>query len=234
VWKSNVTNRTAFASPHNDDVGSYYIGVLMADGFVNTRRKCPVVELSMALCDRELVDGLNSYLGGNQKVSVRVQTKKTSAGQQDQARICFGSRDVVENLMRCGVLPRKTFTAEADNCVANDRHFWRGMIDGDGCINFSLKNGRPYPRIVFGGGRRIVEQFIDFVKTVCPEHRAIAVRNKHVVGGELVSVAVAGRNAKRLAEVLYADAPVSLSRKLALARQAMEWNPKPRGVAVAA
>ena len=61
-----------------------------------------------------------------------------------------------------GFTPRKSW----DGCITdqrllNSRHFWRGMIDGDGSIGYRKRDG--YPLLSLVGTKIMIDQFRYFI-----------------------------------------------------------------------
>jgi hypothetical protein len=76
-----------------------------------------------------------------------------------QTEIVVSSRHLVESLISLGVTPRKSLTATPwDGPEHLMRHYWRGMVDGDGTI---VKHGDRSERwhIGFLGSEAVVEAF---------------------------------------------------------------------------
>ncbi len=136
------------------------------------------------------------FLGSEHKVG----TSKTGA-----ATISVNSDRLVADLALHGVIPNKTHVATAAS-LQHDRHFWRGVIDGDGWLGTTL--GR-YPAIHAHGSWPLMEQFATFVRSVTSStvearpHKSIA------------RVALSGASAAAVIAILYDGANIALTRKLA-------------------
>ena len=126
---------------------------------------------------------------------------------------------LVRALGALGVTPRKSATAEPwDGPVRLMRHYWRGMVDGDGGLSLRPP-GRPgSPRqwcIHLAGSRACVEAFARWASDICGS-RAQPRPYSHsrncwywVAGGNRMTPLVVRE--------LYGDCTVSLNRKQALA-----------------
>jgi hypothetical protein len=64
-------------------------------------------------------------------------------------------------LAKYGFVPRKCFNAEIKDGIENDRHVWRGVIDGDGSLGIHVRkdSGRRVPYINITGGKTVCLQF---------------------------------------------------------------------------
>jgi len=115
---------------------AYYLGLLMADGYVNHRitgAKSPRICIKLEKTDRYLVEQLQSYLqpGGN------TYPEKNSIGIQ------VVSTKLVEDLFKLGLFPNKTTVGKTFTPLNTDDlqwHFIRGYFDGDGSISTGNQN----------------------------------------------------------------------------------------------
>lgn len=182
-----------------------------------------MVELSLELSDREIVDRLNMLTGGKCAVRVITRRGRGAFGEKPQARIAFGCRKIVEDLARYGIGPRKSLTAVFAGGIETNRHAWRGVIDGDGSIFHRVlrPGGVPHPFISLVGSLALLEQFATYVAALSPGYSGTprpAGKNKphyHIV--------TSGRHAQRLAANLYEGATIALTRKAIRAAEVMKW-----------
>jgi hypothetical protein len=75
------------------------------------------------------------------------------------------SKEVVEDLVSLGVpIGKKAHTVKPLNFPEEYmHHFWRGVIEGDGCLSFRRPNTRDYPFINLVGNYQVCEGFMDFM-----------------------------------------------------------------------
>ena len=109
----------------------YWLGFIYADGcIVNTPRKqCVRVEVQWR--DREHLDRLLGFVGSNMQYYASERRGKR------YGTIVLNSRRLVSVLLGCGIHPRKTFrSCKLQEALATSRHFWRGMVDGDGSLTY--------------------------------------------------------------------------------------------------
>lgn len=129
-WLTKHTLRKdAFCEPLSPEA-RYWIGFIYADGAITpgTDGRQPMLTLDLATEDSEAVKRLQTFLGSSHKV----QTRKASV------RLQIRSRDLVADLARFNIAPRKQGHEVPPAALANDRHFWRGVIDGDGtCTDYN-------------------------------------------------------------------------------------------------
>lgn len=197
---------------------AYWLGFLMADGCVHFDKSKNRWQLSLGLSptDLEHVEAFRDFLGSNKPIRMRkprLNRFPTGYGASTGcASFLVSSKRLVDAVAKYGVVPRKTFTARAIGVEFNP-HFWRGMIDGDGCIDETSKG----VRINLVGSYSIISQFRDFVKSVSPTCQATVLPQKNIY-----RFFVNNSHAKKVAEVCYRDCRIVLRRKYEKALSIME------------
>lgn len=193
------------------DESAYWIGFLMADGCVHSVRRTMLSErelsLSLGKIDEDHVESFRSFL----KSDYPIYPDRTQRG------ISITSPGLCSALIRYGVVPRKSFTARAADVLALNRHFWRGVMDGDGCLWIEAQKYTYSHFELVGASSVLMEQFAAYVRSVAPYWRGGVVpqrQYKRVVGGASVATEVITE--------LYRDCTVALPRKLLVARAVME------------
>lgn len=174
---------------------AYWVGMLMADGSISGDR----VRLSLKRSDRQHLMEFGKFL-------------RTHAPVWDltngQSCIEVHALKLVHVLAKYGVVPRKTLTAAAPDWLARNKHFWRGAVDGDGCLH---EHKLGYPMVAFCGSHALVDQFLAFVRTVVPS------KAKATDRGNYAAVVLGGTRYAELVRTLYSGAAVSLPRKKSIA-----------------
>jgi hypothetical protein len=212
-------NEEAFATINEES--AYWIGFLMADGCVTDGRgpngaKC--ITLRLALIDGDHVRAFARFLNYGGKV-----TEHTNQLGYKGVYVSVASNRLAADLASYGVVPRKSNVAKVIG-LEMDRHFWRGVIDGDGCVR-RLKQNRIKPQlpiIQFCGSKDIVEQFLAFARLVEPAVRS----NCSVARGNHYHTSITGYAAWSVILSLYSDCTVSLPRKLHVACEILS-EPQP-------
>lgn len=108
----------------SDEETAYWLGFLFADGSVVNN----VLKIGLSAKDEDHLYKLREFLGSNQPLYA-----------QKSKNICtlaIGSKKLVDNLVSLGCTPRKTFTLTYPREMPKhlDKHFIRGLFDGDGSI----------------------------------------------------------------------------------------------------
>ncbi len=107
------------------DDSAYWLGFLLADGNVSKNTIC----INLKTSDTPHLEKFRDFVGGNQKISVSKDPRVS--------RYSFGSIKMVKDLAKWWIIPAKSYVAKVHPELENNRHFWRGMIDGDGHISLS-------------------------------------------------------------------------------------------------
>lgn len=108
---------------------AYWIGFLLADGNVyHPPKRSKQLNLGLAEKDWEHLEKFKKFIGSDKKLYY-------NAGG---VFISFYSNRIVEKLAEYGIVPRKSKIAKVSEGLNNNRHFWRGMIDGDGWVGHRM------------------------------------------------------------------------------------------------
>lgn len=196
-----------------NEESAYWIGMLMADGCVKNNYIC----LALMIKDKDHVKKFRDFLGATQHKLRRTRRKKDGKIYW-QAVFKVASAKLVQKLAEYGVVPLKTHTAKVCDALKYNKHFWRGVIDGDGSLT---TNNKIYPCICLVGSKPLCEQFRDYVKTHIPQCFANVYPTKTIFG-----FAVAATFAVTIIKELYQNCTVALDRKLERAKKHMEWTGK--------
>lgn len=211
-WRKLQPREDAFDSAEASEEAAYWVGFLLADGCVHstTGRRQPVISLDLKASDRGHVEALAAFLGLPQEV--------VRPGHQGRsAALSIRSSRLADALARYGVVPRKSLTAEP-KLLTGSRHFWRGVVDGDGCLHITrvrkkYETGRRAV-LQFTGSEKVTAAFAVFAASVAAGCEAVPKQ----VGNHWIWT-TSGSYAVRLVRELYAGCSVALPRKLALAHE---------------
>lgn len=183
---------------------AYWIGFIVADGCVTrgkhgSWRTC----IKLILSDISHLEKLKNYLEAETNLHISKNTVTLS----------IPSNILAENLMEHGITPRKSLTVKAPDYLKYNRDFWRGVIDGDGCIDAKRK------RItLISGSRDLINQFCDFVKVTTGYTTRVHVRGY----SSALNAYVSDRGAVEVVSILYSGSSVSLDRKQTLANMLID------------
>jgi hypothetical protein len=189
---------------------SYWIGNLMADGNIYTGKTGnPRIALTVAERDRKHLVKFTKFL----KCSNRIMPKITKVNGKAwvQYTLRFSSKRTANALMTYGVTAKKSLTATVIG-LENIRHFWRGVIDGDGY--FKNRDGRDGDKIIVVGSYSLMVQLRDFITRNIPSSKITIKQDERIY-----RLYVYGYTARMLAELLYSNSLVALDRKLTKAQR---------------
>lgn len=205
-----TVNETAFDEPMTEEK-AYWIGMLMADGgiYISKRPHAQaILEMKLQRRDIQHLEKLRCFLELSRPLDFIEDT--------NAMRLRVTSQRLVEAIGRFGIVPQKSVHGKAYFLMDN-RHFWRGMIDGDGHISIATYARKYRPRISLVGNRILMEQFATFIRQrlpmLNPGVRPLA---------NIWQVALTGRGATQLIALLYRPCFVALERKLFRARSILE------------
>lgn len=123
------------------------------------------------------------------------------------------SANMAADLVQHGVLPNKTLSTKPARVTAElERHYWRGVLDGDG----SIYSGSKQVGLSLVGDYEIVLGFQAFVLGHCPKVKVSILRHENIY-----SFSLTNGSAIQMLEVLYREAKVYLERKYRRAYQIM-------------
>jgi len=119
---------------------SWFLGWIMADGHVSKRNS-----VALGITDKEIIDIMKEKTKYKNKISVTQSgpMKNTKYIAKAAYHIQF-RQDAVNRLVKLGFSPGKKSGKEfIPSCVSNKTfsHFLRGVVEGDGCISRSEKDG---------------------------------------------------------------------------------------------
>jgi hypothetical protein len=114
-------------------------------------------------------------------------------------------------ITKFGVIARKSLIAKVIG-LENNRHFWRGVVDGDGYIN--NRNGQDGDKIILTGSYDLLKQFKTFIETMISGSEATFKQY-----GKYYRLYIYSYTARAVAELLYKDCSIALERKLIKAQK---------------
>lgn len=155
-------DETAFDSLTDDS--AYWIGFILADGNVHTNNGKHSLNITASVCDREHLHKFCRFMG-----TIRPLCEIPNNGSP-AVSVSISSAKLIESLARWGVHPRKSKTASVIEELADNIHFWRGVIDGDGCLTWT-KSPEGYirrPHLQLVGSYDVCSAFAAFSMKMFP------------------------------------------------------------------
>ena len=191
---------------------AYWLGFITADGCIPRPH---TITINLKAADAGHLEKLGAALSSDYPITPSGSGKPSAGIVRWQA----SSVPLVRALGILGITPRKSATAASWNGPAGlMRHYWRGMIDGDGGMGlFSMRRSSPKSqwRIYLTGSRACAEAFARWASDICGSRAQPRPQNH---SRECWYWAVGGnRMTPLVVRELYGDCTVSLDRKQALA-----------------
>lgn len=177
---------------------AYFFGFLLADGNISDRGK---VSIGIQKRDEEILHSLKEACKINSNVAYHTRPDGTSSAQ-----LVFTVKSLSESLTKLGLTPRKSLNEECPERFLFNRDFWRGAVDGDGCVVFTPNAS---PKVYLCGSELLCSQFLDFCKSVDP---TINTKPSHTKN-ELFRTTISGTKASRILSHLYENSNYHLTRK---------------------
>lgn len=219
--KSNLYLKDNYFETIDTEIKAYLLGILFTDGnvFKYKNKEIYQVGLEVSIKDKELLDILKEEVNSSAKITYRKRDNTEMVG------IKIYSKKMFEDLNRYGIIPQKTKknTYFPIDKIPNHllKHFYRGLIDGDGAI---YQSNNKYWHVTFCSyQRKICEKFqeaLDALLGNANPAKILKDKNKeiyriHYNAQDLV---------KQLVTVLYKDSNIYLTRKYNLARVIFEYK----------
>ena len=181
---------------------AYYFGLLLSDGNISDRGK---VTIGLQSKDRAILESLVSAA----KLNSHVKDVSRSNTDFESVQLCFTVKSLSASLSLLGLTPRKSLKEKAPDRFLFNRHFWRGMVDGDGSIASPNK-----ARVYLCGGKEICEQFLAYCKVINP---TIDTQPALSAGG-VWRTSITGSKAASILSELYCESNFKLERKFERAK----------------
>lgn len=172
----------------------YWIGLLYSDGHIDKNEYS--IELTLHNNDKNHLVKFKNFLGSNREIS---------KGNGDCSRIRINSKRLWERLMELSFTNDKSYTAKPNILLKDSRDFWRGCIDGDGGI-YKYTSGL---QITLCGTLETIFDFAIF----CNKNANVADKYPSLSKNQLYQIHYYGKDAIKVADLLYKDSSVYLERK---------------------
>ncbi len=139
----------------DSEVSAYWLGFIFADGNISSGSTCLQIQLQRQdLCH---IQQFRRDIESNHRIH--------DVPQNAASKIAIYDRELASHLISWGVIPRKSLVVEYP-CIPEEyqRHFIRGVFDGDGCWAKASKYGL---RFILASGSEV---FLNSVVSVLLQH----------------------------------------------------------------
>jgi len=201
---------------------AYILGFIFADGNITKiTRNGSSDKLAFGL-HRKDIDILR-------KIKQELSAEQNLSLSKGYVHFSIYSQIIVDDLKKLGVSYRKSFKKRGGKIPSIPkeyiRDYIRGIVDGDGSINFDKKG---YPTLSICGGKKIITFIRDYFLSKFNTYSKITQAKKNNKQYNLFYIAYRCNSAKTLINYLYNNANLYLERKYKLAKQCSETRIKPR------
>jgi hypothetical protein len=211
-----------------DEATAYWLGFMYTDGYVMQLKHGGQWKfgIGLAIADRDHLLKFAAFL--KYTGEVKVKQRRSGYGGGPTAEILVNSWPVCGNLIRLGCTQRKTWTLRP--WIGPEHlmpHFWRGCLDGDGSLNYTVTRGNRSANVGFVGTEEMVGALSAFVqqrtgKPGCVYSKAAQGRQSSAEGKRSFFVNWGGNiSCREIASIFYGNATVYLDRKMEKAREMM-------------
>jgi len=197
-YKGYTINEEAF-SDVNEEACAYFYGWLLTDGCLSKKS----VSLELSSQDEEILLNLKNYLQSSNTIRRRSRVDSRTGNTYHQSSFAFSHATILERLKAFGFDAKKSLNEKCPEQLAFNRHFWRGVIEGDGHI---AKNSF---RLEVCGGKELAESFACYCATICPEYTPKVTLNGKMHVGYVSSK----YQIKKILDEIYKECNYKLSRK---------------------
>lgn len=212
--KSKAHRKYALNEGYFDSVDTerkaWVLGFISSDGNVYKDNR---ITIGLKWSDHEILEEIAKELECNAPVTKK--TQKYNSEDYHLAHFNFASLRLANSLRDLGVVENKSLILKPwEGPVELMPHYWRGMIDGDGCL--SQSRGRW--SLSLSGNEFTCEAFSGY----CRSHSNTKAKAYKVKNSNGWTSRFSGSNVVfDLVAHFYANSTISLPRKLELARQIM-------------
>ncbi len=211
-----LTCNDSFFDDLTKEIPTYWLGFIMADGYVRKKKPSYSGELAIKLAPRDKAH-LEKFA---EAIEFQGKVLPTTAGQY---YIRISNEHIYQRLVSLGVDPgTKSYTLRFPDYIPDEsmRHFLRGYLDGDGGLYITPRKNRPSPdlTITIIGTEHFLGGFQYELASRLPITNGYLARKEQ--DGAAWRLTWGGRIAcTHIARFLYADCTIALDRKLAKAQK---------------
>ena len=185
-----------------NDETAYWLGFLYADGYITNPEQANVIGVLLQEGDFKHIEKFKDFLKAPQNIYYDKKNKSV--------KLKLGSQRLHQTLQNWGFTHNKSYDAKPPEVLKYNRHFWRGVIDGDGHLGIHTTKWGTYPRVSICGTKEMVEGFKDFLLLSGVDTDAKVLKEKD---RELHTFTVSAGLANGAAKILYENCNDYLDRK---------------------
>lgn len=181
---------------------AYWLGFIFADGYVHKNG----VRIILAIKDRKHLEKFNKDIVSNCPIKDRINDN--DFGRFWQSRISICSQYIKKSLNSLGLDNKKTWLGRVPELKTSiNKHFWRGMIDGDGSVAITIEHNRKILKVSLSGNKSVTQSFCDFIR------QELDININPYKDKSIFCCATKCGKAQRILDLLYKNSSVFLDRK---------------------
>lgn len=187
------------------DESAYWLGFLAADGYVLKREENSQQRfgVNVSIIDKDILMKLRSFFGSNAPLTYkkgRHQVHKNGTKSYTKESVGWSARSdkLCSVLHKYGITTNKSNTLKPSSTLCVNKHFWRGVWDGDGHIG----KGNNCPIASLVGSYPMLEAFVKWAESNI-EYRVKIKSSKS--NNTTAHTSLHGEGAKILLHKLYID-----------------------------
>lgn len=205
--RSSTYNSKAFSNWDEEDA-AYFYGFILGDGCLSEKGNTLSIVIGLNSKDIRILEKLKEYLGSSNKIGSRL------ASGYNVSQFCFSDKEIINRLIAVGLTSRKSTKEVIPVELENNRHFWRGLVDADGCLSTKNTKAKFAFTVNLVGSKETAEKFKIFSDKNVGSNAKVSLHSK---SSKAYYCTVTGQYARKLANFLYKDAKVFLDRKQQIA-----------------
>lgn len=201
---------------------AYWLGFIVADGCIYERSDNSMyLSIGLASFDLEHLVKFRNTIGSENVFKHRDMISEKSGNELHSDTFALANQHLVTTLRSYGVTPRKSCVMKPIGIpevipYELERHYWRGLVDGDGCLSIDKQN---ILSICLCGTYGIVDQFLNYTR----KFSSHCIRNPWLAypGGLTYNIDIGDvkGNGIIVARELYHDSIIFLERKKQILEQ---------------
>lgn len=195
---------------------AYWLGFIAADGCIYNHK----LSFTLGIQDQEQLNKFKLSLQSSHPI--RVIPPNPPKSPNPECSLQISSKYMIQSLNKLNIYSRKSLNCNPDVeqvPLSLLRHYWRGVIDGDGAI-CNMKNRKTW-YISLVGSYETINAFIEYVTTLGIKYKPPR-KTKNIYAISYSGVALP----QLIVKTLYDNAQIYLDRKYLLAQELLKQIPK--------
>lgn len=198
---------------------AYWLGFLMADGYVRSDSNVICIKLSYVDIDhmKKFKKFMKDTRSDEDVIHIQERVAQVSGRILKFCEYQVCNSNLKQSLVNLGCIPKKSLALKFPDITKFKNpdliyDFMRGYIDGDGCLSKSSKSSSVNPRLVISI-RGTFEFLNEMIKYFPEEFKRVYSEIDKKTGSTLYKISCCSNKADKVAMKLYGNATIYLDRK---------------------